>query len=60
MVPTAVTIPPLWVSVPPQNSVIVWPLAKGQTSDQLVAGDVGMAAVPVLLMTRDAPNPLDH
>jgi hypothetical protein len=59
-VPIAVTVAPLWVSVPPQNSVIVCPLAKGQVSVQLVAGDAGKAAVPLLLMTRLAPKPLVH
>ena len=60
MVPIAVTIAPLWVSVPPQNSEIACPFAKGQFSVQLVAGDAGIAAVPVFAMTRLAPKPLCH
>jgi hypothetical protein len=46
VVPIAVTIAPLWVSVPPQNSVIVCPLAKGQVSVQLVAGDAEWRPFP--------------
>jgi hypothetical protein len=50
-----VTVEPLWVSMPSQRDVIVWPLAKVQLNVQLVR-----AVVPVFWIVIAAPKPLDH
>jgi hypothetical protein len=50
-----VTVEPLWVSMPSQREETVWPLAKLQTSVQLVR-----AVVPVFWIVIAAPKPLAY